>query len=64
MKWKGGKLESAAIHALKDGPVNVRYAEKTATISIKPDGVFERRPRRHQLGTKRRCRRAVILNRR
>jgi len=32
MKWKGGKLESAAVHALKDGPVKVRYAERTATI--------------------------------
>lgn len=36
MEWKGGELQTAGIHGLKDGAVKVRYGQKTATISIKP----------------------------
>ena len=36
MEWKGGELQTAGIHGLKDGAVKVRYGQKTATISVKP----------------------------
>jgi alpha-L-fucosidase 2 len=36
MQWKGGKLQSAAIHGLKGGAIKVRYGQKTATVTIKP----------------------------
>jgi alpha-L-fucosidase 2 len=36
MQWKGGKLQSAAIHGLKGGLIKVRYGQKTATVTIKP----------------------------
>jgi alpha-L-fucosidase 2 len=36
MQWKGGKLQTAAIHGPKGGAVKVRYGEKIATITIKP----------------------------
>ena len=36
MQWKGGKLQTADIHGLKGGAIQVRYGQKTATITIKP----------------------------
>ncbi len=41
MTWKGGKLVSAVIHAGKDGPVNLRYNGKTATITMKAGGSLQ-----------------------
>lgn len=38
MTWKGGTLVSAVIHAGKDGPVNLRYKDKTATVTMKAGG--------------------------
>ena len=36
MQWKDGKLQSAQIHSLYGTTFKVRYADKTATFSIKP----------------------------
>jgi alpha-L-fucosidase 2 len=35
LQWKAGKLQSAEIHGLKNGPVNVRYGTATNTIALK-----------------------------
>jgi len=35
IRWKGGKLQSALIRAAKDGLVNLRYKDKTVTVSVK-----------------------------
>jgi alpha-L-fucosidase 2 len=39
--WKGGKLVSAVIHVGKDGPANVRYKDKTATLALKAGGKLQ-----------------------
>ena len=41
MTWKGGKLVSAVIHAGKDGPVNLRYKDKTATVTMMAGGSMQ-----------------------
>jgi alpha-L-fucosidase 2 len=39
MRWKGGKLQTADIHGLKGGAINIRYGQKTATITFKAGDV-------------------------
>jgi hypothetical protein len=36
LQWKGGKLQTAGLHGLKGGAIQVRYGQKTATITVKP----------------------------
>ena len=35
MKWQGGKLQTADIHAPRGGSIKVRYGQKISTITIK-----------------------------
>jgi alpha-L-fucosidase 2 len=35
IQWKGGKLQTTDIRSLNAGTIKVRYAQKTATITIK-----------------------------
>jgi alpha-L-fucosidase 2 len=36
VRWKGGKLQSAEIRSRDGGPCNVRYKEKTVSLTLKP----------------------------